>query len=150
MDIYPSNWLKKLLNLLGTLTNWRDPGPDEYGDGNPEFPFTGYQAWGAWLTVGIAVLWTGRAYFKAYLDRAFDGDPRAIDRGEALTARQAALSFLEMWAGTPFAAHPAAFRAGLCSGVTPRAGITWSPFASHQGSNPLSPPRFRKSKSGYG
>jgi hypothetical protein len=88
-------WLKKGLNFIGTALNWRDPGPDEYGDNNPEFPFTGYQAWGAWLTVGIAVLWTGRHYFSAYIARAIADTPdRDADSGEPLTARQAFWGFL--------------------------------------------------------
>lgn len=88
-------WLKKALNLVGTILNWRDPGPDEYGDGNPVFPFTGFQAWGAWLTVGIAVLWTGRRYFAAYLSRALsDKSDYPEDAGEPLTARQAFWGFL--------------------------------------------------------
>jgi hypothetical protein len=97
-DVLFSLWffyaLKKLLNLMGTLLNWRDPGPNDYGDGAPDFPFTGYQSWGAWLTVGIAVLWTGAPYFKAYIDRAFAGDPEGVDNAEAMTARQALLGFV--------------------------------------------------------
>lgn len=56
--------LKKLLNLWGTTQGWRDPGPEEYGDGKDQFPFTLWQAWGAWLTVGLAVLWTARGYLR--------------------------------------------------------------------------------------
>ncbi|MBC7805317.1 MAG: hypothetical protein H7145_04130 [Akkermansiaceae bacterium] len=97
-DVLFSLWffyaVKKLLNLVGTLFNWRDPGPNEYGDGAAEFPFTGYQSWGAWLTVGIAVICTGAPYFKAYIDRAFAGDPHGMDRGEAMTARQALFGFV--------------------------------------------------------
>ncbi|MBC8141176.1 MAG: hypothetical protein H7Y38_07020, partial [Armatimonadetes bacterium] len=85
---------KKLLNLLGTVVNIRDPGPNEYGDGAAQFPYTGYQAWGAWLTVGIAVIITGLPYFRAYIDRAFSGDPTGADAGEILTARQALAGFI--------------------------------------------------------
>ena len=97
-DVLFSLWffylLKKGLNLFGTLMNWRDPGPDEYGDNNPQFPFTGYQAWGAWLTIGLVALRTGWPYFKAYFNRALDGDPDGKERGEPLTARQALFGFL--------------------------------------------------------
>ncbi|GAB4455361.1 MAG: hypothetical protein OHK0029_11370 [Armatimonadaceae bacterium] len=88
-------WLKKSLNFFGTAMNWRDPGPQEYGDKNPEFPFTGYQAWGAWLAVGIAVLWTGRRYFAAYIARALADRPDSrADDGEPMSARQAFWGFL--------------------------------------------------------
>jgi len=97
VDVLFSLWffyaLKKLLNLFGTMMNWRDPGPAEYGDGSAEFPFTGYQAWGAWLTVGLAAVWTGWRYYQAYFNRAFDGDPQGLDRGEALSARGAVWGF---------------------------------------------------------
>ena len=97
-DVLFSLWffffLKKFLNLLGMYMNWRDPGPDEYGDNNPQFPFTGYQAWGAWLTIGLVALKTGWPYFKAYFHRALDGDPEGKERGEPLTARQALFGFL--------------------------------------------------------
>lgn len=87
--------LKKVLNLIGTSLNWRDPGPAEYGDGNAQFPYTGYQSWGAWLTIGIAVLWGARGYFWNILRRALsDRNDYPEDAGEPLTARQAFWGFL--------------------------------------------------------
>jgi hypothetical protein len=109
--------LKKVLNLIGTGLNWRDPGPSEYGDGSAQFPFTGYQSWGAWLTIGIAALWSARGYLKGVLDRALSdrkGFPE--DDGEPLTARQAFWGFLGGYLAV----------CGLCV----VAGITaWIPFA---------------------
>lgn len=98
VDMLFSLWffyaLKKLLNLFGTMMNWRDPGPNEYGDSSPEFPYTGYQAWGAWLTVAFAALWMGRPYFKAYWNRVFEGDPEGLDRREPMSARFAVIGFV--------------------------------------------------------
>lgn len=113
-DVLFSLWffhlLKKGLNLFGTMVNWRDPGPDEYGDGSEQFPFTGWQAWGAWLTIGIAVLWTGRGYFAAYFDRAFTRKTYPEDVGEPLTARGA------VW--------------GLIIGFLALCGLVWAVGAS--------------------
>jgi hypothetical protein len=93
VDVLFSLWffyaVRKLLNLFGTIMNWRDPGPATWNDGSPQFPFSGYQAWGAWLTIAIAALITGWPYFRAYLARAAAGDPEGEDRGEALSARTA-------------------------------------------------------------
>ncbi|MFM7320662.1 MAG: DUF6785 family protein [Armatimonadota bacterium] len=47
---------KKALNLWGTTMGWRDDGPEEYGDGKEQFPFTGWQAWGAWIAIGFGVV----------------------------------------------------------------------------------------------
>ena len=48
--------LKRLLNLWGTSMGWRDAEVAEYGDGKEQFPFTPWQAWGAWLALGAGVL----------------------------------------------------------------------------------------------
>lgn len=119
-DVLFSLWffylVKKLLNLFGTMMNWRDPGPNEYGDGSAEFPYTGYQAWGAWLAVGVAVIYLGRRYFAACLDRAFEGDPQGIDRNEPMSARLAVFGFA---AGFLF----------LCAFVWVTGGSLWVPVA---------------------
>ncbi|MFY7952971.1 MAG: DUF6785 family protein, partial [Armatimonadaceae bacterium] len=49
--------LKRLLNLWGSSMGWRDAEVMEYGDGKEQFPFTPWQAWGAWLALGGGVLW---------------------------------------------------------------------------------------------
>ena len=73
-DVLFSLWffylLKKGLNLLGTMLGWRDPGPNLYGDGSAQFPYWGFQAWGAWLAVSVAVLWAARGYLRRYVQRA--------------------------------------------------------------------------------
>jgi hypothetical protein len=74
---------KRALNLLGTVLGWRDPGPNEYGDGSDQFPFTGYQAWGAWLAVGVMALVAVHGTLAHRLR-----DP-AGDVGEPLPARAA-------------------------------------------------------------
>jgi uncharacterized membrane protein YhaH (DUF805 family) len=93
-DVLFSLWffylLKKVLNLAGTAAGWRDPGPNLYGDGNAQFPYWGYQAWGAWLAVSVAVLWAGRGYFRGYFARAARG---GREPGEPLSARAAVFGF---------------------------------------------------------
>jgi len=92
-DVLFSLWffylLRKAFNLWGVLENWRDVGQGQFGDGTNQFPFTPAQAWGAWLALGLAVLWQGRSYFAGYFRRAFQGDPQGQDRGEPLSARGA-------------------------------------------------------------
>ena len=52
--------LKRLLNLWGTSMGWRDSDVQEYGDGREQFPFTPWQAWGAWLALALGVAWSAR------------------------------------------------------------------------------------------
>ncbi|HVK07138.1 MAG TPA: DUF6785 family protein [Armatimonadaceae bacterium] len=97
-DVLFSLWfffaVRKLLNLYGTMMNWRDPGPANWSDGSPQFPFSGFQAWGAWLTIGVAAVITGWPYFRAYFRRALEGDPEGVDRGESMSARLAVFGLL--------------------------------------------------------
>ncbi|MDQ2798377.1 MAG: hypothetical protein M3Y13_01895, partial [Armatimonadota bacterium] len=76
-DVLFSLWffylLRKLFNMWGVAEDWRDVGQGQFGDGGHQFPYTTYQSWGAWLVLGIALLWQGRSYFASYLARAFQG-----------------------------------------------------------------------------
>ncbi|BDI34553.1 hypothetical protein CCAX7_66040 [Capsulimonas corticalis] len=96
-DVLFSMWffylLRKAMNVWGLLQNWRDPGQGQMGDGAHQFPYTSYQAWGAWMALGLAMLWQGRVYFGAYFRRAFRGDPSGRDIGEPMTARTAVGGF---------------------------------------------------------
>ena len=82
-DVLFSLWffylLKKVLNLVGALWGWRDAGLNLYGDGSAQFPYWGYQAWGAWMAVSLAVAWTSRDYFRLYLRRAREGRKDSAD-----------------------------------------------------------------------
>lgn len=93
-DVSFSLWffylLRKAFNLWGVTQNWRDAGGGQLGDGSRQFPYTPYQAWGAWLALGIAVVWQGRRYFQDYLRRARRGG--AAER-EAMSPRVAILGF---------------------------------------------------------
>jgi hypothetical protein len=84
-------WLKKLAQMVGTQFGWRDQGDLGWGDGPTQFPYVGHQAWGAWLTVAVAVLWQARPYLRAFWNRAWDGDPHGIDAREPMSARMALL-----------------------------------------------------------
>ena len=77
------------MNMVGVFLNWRDVGGGQFGDGSPQFPFTSYQAWGAWAALGIFVIWQGRSYFARYFARALHGDPTGEESHEALSARAA-------------------------------------------------------------
>lgn len=97
-DVLFSLWffylLKKAFNLLGVMANWRDSGLGLYGDSAAQFPYTGFQAWGAWLAISLTALWTGRRYFQAYIGRAVQGVEAPEDRNEALSPRLAVAGFL--------------------------------------------------------
>jgi len=105
-DVLFSLWFfylfKKGLNLVGAMAGWRDFAPALYGDGNPQFPYWGFQAWGAWLAVSIAVLWTGRRYFLEFLRRATAPGRAPARPGEPLSPRLAlggfALGFVSLCA----------------------------------------------------
>ncbi|MDR3706854.1 MAG: hypothetical protein P4L33_01020 [Capsulimonadaceae bacterium] len=103
-DVSFSLWffylLKKVVDIGATCYALRDPTGAWSGDGNNQFPYWGYQGWGAWLALGIAALWVGRKQFSQYFARVFHGDPDGIDSGEAMSARTAvgglALGFLAL------------------------------------------------------
>ncbi|MDQ2687499.1 MAG: hypothetical protein M3Y28_06485, partial [Armatimonadota bacterium] len=97
-DVLFSMWffylVRKVLNFWGVSQNWRDINPGQLGDGAHQFPYTSYQAWGAWLALGVAVIWQGRSYFSGYFRRAFRGDPDGKEAKEPLSARVAVFGFL--------------------------------------------------------
>jgi hypothetical protein len=117
-DVLFSLWffyiVRKVFNMWGVVEDWRDVGQGEFGDGAHQFPFTSYQAWGAWLALGIAVAWQGRGYFRAYIQRALHGDPTGREREEPMGARLAVFGFL-----TGFLA--------LCAFVWSSGGSLWLP-----------------------
>ncbi len=92
-DVSFSLWffylLKKAVDVWAVTLNLRDPAQGWYVDSNGQFPDFDAQGWGAWLALSLAALWTGRAYFRGYLTRAFRGDPAGRDRGEPMSARLA-------------------------------------------------------------
>ncbi len=97
-DVLFSLWffyfVRKAFNVWGVAEDWRDAGGGQLGDGAHQFPYTSYQAWGAWLVLGIAVLWQGRSYFGAYFGRAWRGDPLGHEQREPMSARLAVFGFL--------------------------------------------------------
>ena len=119
-DVLFSLWffylVRKAFNLWGVTENWRDVGQGQFGDGAHQFPYTSYQAWGAWLALGLAIAWQGRSYFAGYFRRAWQGDPLGKERGEPLSARVAVFGFL------------AGFVA-LCAFVWSSGGSLWLPVA---------------------
>ncbi len=119
-DVLFSLWffylLKKSMNLVGVLFNWRDADVNLYGDQAAQFPFTGYQAWGAWLAVSLTALWTGRRYFRAYWERAWNNIQSPEDKTEAMSPRMALVGFL-----TGFFI--------LCAFVWSSGASWWLPFA---------------------
>ncbi len=96
-DVLFSMWffylVRKALNLWGVAEDWRDVGQGQFGDGAHQFPYTPYLAWGAWLALGIGVVWQGRSYFAGYFRRAWQGDPDGQERGEPMSARTAVAGF---------------------------------------------------------
>ena len=119
-DVLFSLWffylVRKVFNFWGVSEDWRDAGGGQFADGSQQFPYTSYQAWGAWLALGITVLWQGKSYFGGYFRRALRGDPSGQDRGEPMSARVAMLGFL------------AGFLA-LCAFVWSSGGSFWLPLA---------------------
>ena len=119
-DVLFSLWffyfVRKVLNFWGVSENWRDAGASgQFSDGSTQFPYTSYQAWGAWLALGIAVLWQGWTYFGGYFRRALRGDPDGQERQEPMSARLAVLGF----AGGFLA---------LCAFVWSSGGAFWLPL----------------------
>ncbi|HEX5324305.1 MAG TPA: DUF6785 family protein [Capsulimonadaceae bacterium] len=106
LDVSFSLWifylLKKALDVWGVTMGWRNPGQGWFGDNAAQFPFTGFQGIGAWLALGVAILWRGRFSMRDFFRRAWNGDPEGIDSGELFSARTAvvgfALGFLAMCA----------------------------------------------------
>ncbi len=120
-DVLFSLWffylLRKVFNLWGVLENWRDAGiGGQFGDGANQFPFTSYQAWGAWLALGLGILWQGRSYFAGYFRRALQGDSEGREGREPMSARVAVFGFL------------GGFLA-LCAFVWSSGGSWWLPLA---------------------
>ena len=98
-DVLFSLWffylLRKAFVLWGVLENWRDAAPGgQFADGVNQFPFVSYQAWGAWLALGLGILWQGRSYFRGYFRRALRGDPTGEEQQEPMSARVAVFGFL--------------------------------------------------------
>lgn len=120
LDVSFSLWffylLKKALDVWGVTMGWRNPAQGWFGDNASQFPFTGFQGLGAWLALGIAVLWRGRFAMREFFGRAWNGDPNGIDSGELFSARTAvggfAIGFL-----------------ALCSFVWVLGGSLWVPVA---------------------
>lgn len=66
--------VRKLLNVWGVAQGWRQPGHGGWGDGSAaEFPFTGFQAWGAWLAIGVIGIAALRHVRSAHDRRAWIG-----------------------------------------------------------------------------
>lgn len=97
LDVSFSLWffylLKKAFDVVGVVSGWRQAAQGGFGDAAAQFPFTGFQALGAWLALGIAVMWRGRTAFREFFRRAMNGDPGGIDSGEIMSARTAVVGF---------------------------------------------------------
>lgn len=97
-DVSFSLWffylLKKAVDVWAVAWDLRDVSLGWHTDGNGQFPYLNAQSWGAWLTLGLSVLWVGRGYFRAYFLRAWHGDKEGVDAGEPMSPRVAVLGFL--------------------------------------------------------
>ncbi len=117
-DVSFSLWffylLRKAVIVGAVAQGWRDVAGGTGAETNGQFPYVSSQACGAWLILGLATLWTGRAYFRNYLQRALHGDPEGIDRNESMSARLAVGGF--------FAGYLA-----LCAFVWSWGGSWWLP-----------------------
>lgn len=106
LDVSFSLWffylLRKAVDVWAVTVGWRDGSAG--ADADDHFPFYIGQAGGAWMLLGIAALWSGRYYIRAYIHRALHGDPEGVDRGESMSARTAVFGaaggFLAMCAFT--------------------------------------------------
>lgn len=97
-DVLFSVWffylLRKCLNIIGVFTGWRIPSGGLYDDGNSQFPYTGYQSWGAWVAFAVIMLWQNRAYLRRYFSRAFTGKNAEEDAQEPISARAAVIGLV--------------------------------------------------------
>jgi len=96
-DVLFSLWFfylfRKAVILLGVVEGWRTPNPGVFNDGDEHFPFVEYIGWGAWLALGIAVLWQGRSYYIEYCRSAFRKNAHG-EAGEPMPARLALFGFI--------------------------------------------------------
>jgi len=97
-DVSFSLWffylLKKAVSVWAASLSLRDAATGWGTEANEQFPYISYQGWGAWLTLGVATLWTGRRYIMGYIRRALHGDREGVDAGEPMSARVAVFGFL--------------------------------------------------------
>lgn len=97
-DVSFSLWffyaLKKVVDIGAVSYALRDMTGAWTGDGNRQFPYWGFQGWGAWLVLGASTLWAARAHFSRYFKRAWSGDPGGADAGEAMSARTATVGLI--------------------------------------------------------
>ncbi len=97
-DVSFSLWFfylaKKAASVWGVTQGWRQPATGWVVDASAQFPYTGDQAWGAWLILGLGALWAGRGSFKIYLQRALRGGEKVLDADEPMSARLAVAGFL--------------------------------------------------------
>jgi len=63
-------------------------------DSIPQFPFSNYQAFGAYALFGLHALWIGRGYLKAVWARIMRQPGGAPESNEAMSYRAAAISIL--------------------------------------------------------
>ena len=96
-DVSFSLWFfylaKKAVSVWAETLNLRDAATGWYTDANGQAPYYGFQAWGAWLTLGAAAVWTGRDSFRRYFARALRGDRDWADAREPMSARVAVAGF---------------------------------------------------------
>lgn len=90
-DVSFSLWffylVRKAVVVFSVTQGWRDAASGWGADANSQFPYIASQACGAWLMLGVATLWTGRAYFRRYLRRAVRGDRSCVSRYSARRTR---------------------------------------------------------------
>jgi hypothetical protein len=94
-DVLFSLWffylVKKMENVIGVVAGLRDVTPGTMSDGTNQFPFTNYQAIGAWLALAVITVWGGREYYSAYLRRALRGG--RADEDEPMSPRSSVIGF---------------------------------------------------------
>ncbi len=118
-DVSFSLWffylLKKLMLVWSVSMNFRDAATGWGAEANGQFPYISAQGWGAWIGLGIIVLWSGRRHLKAYLHRALHGDSQGVDSFEPMSARMGLFGF-------------AAGFIALCAFVWGQGGSWWLPI----------------------
>jgi hypothetical protein len=97
-DVLFSLWffyiLRKAINFWGILMGWREPGSGQFYDGADQFPYTSAIAWGAWLALGIGILWQSRSWLSGFLSIAFKSENKDDHSHEPLSPRAASIGFL--------------------------------------------------------
>lgn len=89
LDLSFSVWffflLTKVQLIIGSIGGWRSL---------PGFPYYNHQGLGAWITLGVLVLWTGKKHLKEVFSKIFSRRSRVDDSKEALGYRTAVIAII--------------------------------------------------------